>query len=244
MRNLEGRDPLPERDDVSKACIKRANLDAMLGKLPLTIANHMRETRAVIKNAELINKTPSYYPRGPSPLGNLVRMGLAVDMELKSLVARGRIREHVQFSTLRCLRATHTKNWESSPLGVVEGASFAKGMGRIRPTSCPSQSEWFDDLLRGMEYWMGCQSQPNHGLLMGAIVHLLELVAEDTMEAERLGSAAGLNELWKVGAYVRVLTAVSLCGHEGFYLDLAEMKKHMSKGTIGTIPLGLNKSTS
>jgi len=70
-------------------------------------------------------------------------MGLAVDMLLKSLVAKGRIERHVQFSTVRRLRATYTMNWESSPMGVAEGASFAKGLGRIRPTSCPSQSEWF-----------------------------------------------------------------------------------------------------
>jgi hypothetical protein len=82
----------------------------MLGKSPLTIANHKRESRAVIRNAELINKTPPYYPRGPFPLGDLVGMGLAVDMELKLLVARGRIHKHIQFSMLRCLRGTHTKN--------------------------------------------------------------------------------------------------------------------------------------
>jgi hypothetical protein len=137
MRNLEGRDPITEVDDVFQACIKRANLDSMLGKSPLTIANHARETRTVIKNAAIINKTPSYYLQGPFPLGDPVGMGLAVDMELKSLMAKGRIHDHVQFSTLRRLRETHTKNWESSPLGVAEGASFVKGLGRIRPTSCP-----------------------------------------------------------------------------------------------------------
>ena len=47
---------------------------------------------------------------------------------------------------------------------------------------------------------MGCQSQPNHGLLIGAIVHLLELINEDAKEAERLGDSAGANKLWKVGA--------------------------------------------
>jgi hypothetical protein len=133
MRNLEARDPIEGWDDVFMACIKHANLDAMLGKAPLTIANHVRECRIVIKNAELINKTPSYYLCGPFPLADIVRMGLTVDMELKSLVVRGRIWEHIQFSTLRQVRATHTKNWESSPLGVVEGASFAKGLGRILP---------------------------------------------------------------------------------------------------------------
>jgi hypothetical protein len=91
MGNLENGDPVAGDDDVYMVCIKRANLDAMLGKSPLTIQNHLRESRSVVKNASLINKTPTYYTRGPFPLGDAVRMGLAVNMELKSLVARGRI---------------------------------------------------------------------------------------------------------------------------------------------------------
>ncbi len=116
IRNLEERDPVSGDDDVYIACIKLANLDAMLGKSPLTIRNHARESQTVVKNASLINKTPSYYSRGPFPVADLVGMGLAVDMELKSLLAKGRTREHMQFSMLRRLRVMHTKNWESSPL--------------------------------------------------------------------------------------------------------------------------------
>ncbi len=112
MRNLEERDPVCGDNDVYMACIKQENLDAMLGKSPLMIRNHARESRTVVKSASLINKTPYYYPRGPFPVADLVGMGLAVDMELKSLLAKGRIREHVQFSMLRRLRATHSKNWE------------------------------------------------------------------------------------------------------------------------------------
>jgi hypothetical protein len=104
-------------------------------------------------------------------------------MLVKLLVAKEQLQNHVQFLTLRRLHATNTKNWESSPMGVAEGGSFAKGLGKIRPTLCPSQSEWFYNFLRGMEYWMGCQSQPNHGLLMGAIVYLLDLIEGDAMEA-------------------------------------------------------------
>ncbi len=87
---------------------------------------------------------------------------------------------------------------------------------------------------------MGCQSQPNHGLLIGAIVHLLEFINKDAKEAERLGDSAGANKLWKVGAYICVLNAASLRGHEGF---LAGVHKHLAKGRVGTIPAGLNKST-
>jgi hypothetical protein len=78
---------------------------------------------------------------------------------------------------------------------------------------------------------------------MGAIVYLLELMAEDAREAERLGLHSDANELWKVGAYVCALTTALLRGHKGFYLDLAGMQKHQSKGSIGTIPVGLNKTT-
>ncbi len=49
---------------------------------------------------------------------------------------------------------------------------------------------------------MGCQSQPNHGLLVGAILHLLALINEDAKEAKHLGLKTDTNELWKLGAYV------------------------------------------
>ena len=90
---------------------------------------------------------------------------------------------------------------------------------------------------------MGCQAQPNHGLLIGAIVYLLDLMSEDAREAERLNCATDANELWKIGAYICTLTCASLQGHEGFYLDLAGVRKHLSKGRVGMIPVGLNRST-
>jgi hypothetical protein len=145
---------------------------------------------------------------------------------------------------IRRLRATYTKNWESSLLGVAEGASFAKGLGRIQPTSCPLQSEWFYDFLQGMGHCMGSQSQPNHGLLIRAIiVHLLKLIKMDAHEADKAGSFTMANELWKVGMYICILTVALLCGHEGFYLDLAGLCKHINKGRTGIIPTAINKHT-
>ena len=99
--NLEGRNPTPGKDDVYLICIRRANLDAMLGKSPLTIRAHRSQTLSSLQNSMRIDKTPSYHPRGPFPMGDMVGMSLAVDMLLKSLVAKGRILDHVQFATLR-----------------------------------------------------------------------------------------------------------------------------------------------
>ena len=153
----------------------------------------------MFENSRLIGKTPAYHPRGPFPVGNPMGMSLAVDMHIKSLVAKGRIANHVQFSTLQKLRGTYTKNWESSPAGVMEGASFAKGAGWICPTSCPAQSKYFHDFLQGMEYWMGCQSKPNHRLLIGAIVHLKMILSVNAQEAEESGLELEAKELWKQG---------------------------------------------
>ena len=215
----------------------------MLGKSPLTIRAHRSQTLASLQNAMRIGKTLAYHPRGPFPVGDPVGMSLAVDMKLKSLVAKGRILDHVQFAMLQKMRSTYTKNWESSPAGVKEGAAFVNGKYRVRQTTCPAQSEWFYDFLRGLEFRMGCQSDPNHGLLMGAIVHLLDLIRIDAEEAEETGAVLEANKLWKVGSYLCILTAALLHGHEGFFLDLAGLHKHLLKGRMGAIPVVLNKST-
>jgi hypothetical protein len=74
-------------------------------------------------------------------------------------------------------------------------------------------------------------------------VHLLDIIRIDAEEAEEAGAVLEANELWKVGSYVCILMAASLCGHEGFFLDLAGLRKHLLKGRMGAIPVVLNKST-
>ena len=145
--NLEGRNPTPGRDNVYLMCIRQANFNAMLGKSSLTIRAHRSQTLASLQNAMRIDKTLAYHPRGPFPVGNPVGMSLAVDMLLKSLVAKGRILNHVQFAMLQKMRSTCTKNWESSPTRVKEGAAFANGKYQVRQTTCRVQSEWFYDFL-------------------------------------------------------------------------------------------------
>jgi len=78
---------------------------------------------------------------------------------------------------------------------------------------------------------------------MGAIVHFLDLIRIDAEEAEEAISLLEANELWKGGAYVCILTATSLRGHKVFFLELAGLWKHLSKGRVGVVPTVLNKST-
>ena len=235
MYNLEGRD-IMEGDEDYVMCIRRASLDSITGKSHLTIRSHRNEMLANINRCERMHKTPSYEPRGPMPMNDPVGMGVAVDMLLKSLFAKGRLSSHVQYDTVRKLRASYTKNYDSSPVGVSEGASFARGTSRVRPTSCPTQSEWMFDFLRGMENRMGFDSQADHGVGIEAIVQVLEYIKEDAAEMRDIEEA---NVLWKIGAFICVLTAASLRGYEGFYLDLGTLRANIHKGREGVVPKGI-----
>jgi hypothetical protein len=94
---------MPGRDDIYLTCIGHANIDAMLGKSPLTIGAHRRQSLNAIDMALTFGKLPAYHPRGPFPMDDPVGMILAVDTLLKSLIAKGRLVDHVQFTTLQKL---------------------------------------------------------------------------------------------------------------------------------------------
>ncbi len=90
---------------------------------------------------------------------------------------------------------------------------------------------------------MGCQAEPNHGLLIGAIVHLLTILSVDAQERGGGGLEVEANELRKAGAYLCTLTVASLHGHKGFYMDLAGLQDHLPRGKDGHVPPGLKQSS-
>jgi len=89
------------------------------------------------------------------------------------------------------------------------------------------------DFLRGAEYRMGFDSEADHGVRMAALVRVIDLIREDADNCDEVYTA---NELYKVGAFICIVTAASLRGYEGFYLDLAGASSHLSQGKVGHIP--------
>ena len=239
FRNLTGKDPTPGVHDMAIRCLRRCNLDNFAGRAPSTIRGHKLEIFTLLKNCESVGMPLPLQPLGPMPVGDAVGMGIALGMQLKSITAKGRIVDNVQFSTVRGVRGTATLNWQASVLGMGEASSFSRGKGRVRPTSCPTQSDWFYYFLLGMELRMGSQSQPDQAVRVGAIVHLLHLIKSDAWDMEENEFVSEANYLWKVGAYVCVLTAASLRGNEGFYVELAGLRQHLSQGRTGSVPVAL-----
>jgi len=235
MINLEGKPPEPSQDLYVKA-IRQANLDAMHGYSPLTVSAHVREMKSIIRNAKTVGRTPNFQPRGPMPTNDTCGMGPAVDELLKSRIARGRINEWPSHGAIRRVRALYTKNWQSSPEGITENFSFGHGTGQIMPTKSPTQSLWFNSYNSGHKTRLGGDSQANHAVSIKAMVKVLDLIEEDAAAAAEQSSLEESRQLIKVGAYLAVCTVGSLRGHEGFYTDLAGLRKHITYGQEGSIP--------
>ena len=235
MRNLEGRNPHPINDRFYLMCIRRVNLDAINSRAASTVKAHVDNITNIVKMCSELRRTPRFPDRGPFPLEDQVGMGVSVEMLMKSIRAEGRIVDNIQVDTMRKYRSTYTKMWSSSPVGVSEGSSFSGFNRRVSITSAPTQSEFFGYFLVGAKDRMGYQTKNQVSVPIGAVVRLLELVDVDITTAE---DSLHKTLLIRFGALVTILTAGSLRGHEGFYLDIAATRKYLNVGRIGTIPAG------
>ena len=79
---------------------------------------------------------------------------------------------------------------------------------------------------------MGYDTKKQLYLPIAAVIEQLNRVKRDAVDA----TIDRANLLYKFGALIAILTAASLRGHEGLYLDLAATRNHLDKGRIGFIP--------
>ena len=230
--NLEGRHVIEGLDDTYRMLIRRANLDAMSGRAVSTIHSHAASIQRTARNCKLIGKTPSIPVRGPMPIKDQVGMGVAVEMLFLSITAKGRLKDDIQYDTMRKPRATHSKCYESSPQGVAEGSSFAKGIAKSTLTLCPTQSEWFSMFSLGAESRMGYFSEANKPLNVKVILKVLDMIKS---EAARQPEHVSF-EMLKVGVAIVVGLCGSLRGPEIFMLDLAGVREILHRGKDGVMP--------
>jgi hypothetical protein len=86
--------------------------------------------------------------------------------------------------------------------------------------------------LLGAEDRMGYDTKKQKYLQMPVILKQLELIKRDAEFADVEESRA----LNKFGALIAILTAGSLRGHEGLYVDLSATRKYLGKGKNGVLP--------
>ena len=234
MVNLEGFRPVPGLHDTYIQYIRRANLDSMVGGSKLTMAAHSGAVKRTVRNCELISKTPSIPPRGPMPMQDVVGMGLLVEMLHHGSTATPRIKgqKFIQYDSMRKDRSTYTMAWQSSPEGILEGSSFAKGVHKVTFTRCPTQSELFGRASRGAERRMGFVSEANKPLHIKAVTKVLGMIKQEVLTQPPYIA----REMLKVGAAIATAQSGSLRGPEVLMLDLAGIRTHISKGRNGIMP--------
>ena len=216
MVNLEGRLPQEEEDRVYVQCIRRASLDAFHGPAAATVASHRTGVDRVVRQCELINKTPSFPPRGPMPVADTIGMGVAVEMLHHSINRSGRVNKQsfISFATMRKGRSIYSTTYKSSPEGVEDSNAFVSGFSNLSLTKCATQSEWFKLFSKGAERRMGAESNANQPLTIAAIGELLKRLEKRAKLSDRQSDESRI--LWKVGAAVVVGMVCSLRGPEIF----------------------------
>ena len=83
--------------------------------------------------------------------------------------------------------------------------SFVKGTGRVHTTSCPSQSEWIQDVLQVMEYRLSYDTKVYHVVPIDALVAVMDYIERDNKECSENFEA---NELWKIGGFICLVTSL------------------------------------
>lgn len=85
------------------------------------------------------------------PVGDPVRMGLAVEMMYKSITAKGRINNKgfIRGNAFQRPRGTFSTLWKSSPAAMVESDTFAASLNALSLTNYPSQTHWFRRFMQG-----------------------------------------------------------------------------------------------
>ena len=83
---------------------------------------------------------------------------------------------------------------------------------------------------------MGYVTQADHAFPIDTLVTLLDYIRKDAKECR---GKLEVNKLWKLSAFICLVTLASLGGYEGFHMDLAGLRSHLNKSRHGVIPTEL-----
>ena len=107
FQNLQQRDPLPDlpKDNLLLCVIRQSQLDALWGREPQTVESTLRAVCSMITQWQRVDLPPQFPLLGPFPVCDLLGLGVAVAMLLKSLEPGRYNSKYQQFETVRKLRA-------------------------------------------------------------------------------------------------------------------------------------------
>jgi hypothetical protein len=206
-------------DKFGMACIRRVMLDAFWSRSRSTVASNTSRYREIIRNSATLGFEPPYSSPGPLPAFDHCGYKVAILMVAKSLEPGRHSASHMQWDTIRKLRASFSNQIRASAISnsVTLTLSDNKGSGYERITVDPCGSLWFGRFMTGCKNRMGQDCRPNRAISSELMVLLLGRVEAKVTDAETLED----RERWVMaGAYFCFCFVLSLRSPEGLMTDL------------------------
>jgi hypothetical protein len=162
---------------------------------------------------------------GPFPVGDLLGMGVAVAILLKSQ-EKGRYAASQQFEKLRKLRAAFSNSYMAS----VEGVSSLRTVGAERAkhhlTHSPTQSQWFERFSQGRVRRMGQEVHQDWANPLPAMHALMRILDREWMEAQ---GKMLQEQIASLGASALIAFCRSFWGSEVFLTNLNGLPRHFKE---------------
>jgi hypothetical protein len=221
-------------DRLGMGCIRRVILDSFWSRSRSTVVSNTARFRDIIRKAQGMGFEPPYSAPGPLPLYDHCGYKVAILMVAKSLEPGRHSESHMQWDTVRKLRATFSNQIRASAVSNTMTLTLSdnKGTGYERLTVDPCGSLWFNRFMAGCKNRMGQDCRPNRAISSTLMIHLLRACAERSVESETLED----RERWiMAGAYFCFCFVLSLRSTEGLMTDLQGLLTYREASDIFVI---------
>ena len=206
-------------DRFDMACIRRVILDAFWSRSRSTVISNTSRFREIVRKSKSLGYEHPYSPPGPLPSYDHCGYKIAIIMVAKSLEPGRYSESHMQWDTVRKLRATFSNQIRAAAVSNSTTLTLCdnKGSGYKRLTIDPCGSLWFNRFMTGCKNRMGQDCRPNRAISSSLMVQLLRLAETRIKESESFED----RERWVMaGCYFCFCIVVSLWSPEGLMTDL------------------------
>ncbi len=224
-RNIKAMSPNPDgnqKDQLLLECIRRCNLDQLWSKEPTTVERNRRELVKAIKLADRmgVESDSLFEVKGARELKDNCAMGLAAVMILRSLDP-GRNEQHVQFNTVRAMRAAFGNYWKATA-ATQEISVLMRGQTKLTSSTSPTNSIWFEGFMLGFHKRVGDVNRPDKAISIELMVAMMEEFEKQWKRAK--GSRADEKAVLFPALFSIVAYTASLRGEEVPLMDLGETR--------------------
>ncbi|KAL7576165.1 hypothetical protein ACA910_004820 [Epithemia clementina (nom. ined.)] len=154
-------------------CIRRAILDLFWSRERSTVSKNRTEIQALVTSSVLLGIPNPLPPQGPCPFGDIMGMGTACALLMKTLHA-GRNSIQIQFETARKIHSAVSNFVHTTPYGAGASVVSNADRGSLFISGSATNSIWFRRFMAGCHQRMGDVWMPDRAVTYGNCIRPLD----------------------------------------------------------------------